>query len=303
MLTRRKPFDVDTAFALMRAHVELVPQPPSAVRRDLPDGFDAVILKALAKNPDERFQSADDFRRALEGLALSGDPLPRRAAGVRLEPKPAGRPALPAMESRPGSPRFSRAAMILLVPAVLAAGFSAIRFVQVTSRVRPLEHQVQKIVSPNYPPAPVEPAIRAPDASAPAEAAHGDGEPVRAAWFGPRSPARLAKRSAPQVQAAETRPTGGTPDAASASAPEQTSQTPEAIAASQTSSAEPTHAGLETEAAAGVSNPPAAGEAPSASKPRKSGNRFFKALGRILPFRKAAKEDPDDPPPAQTGKN
>jgi eukaryotic-like serine/threonine-protein kinase len=65
MLTGAKLFDADGAFAVMQAHVGTVPAPPSARNPKTPAALDAIVCRALAKDPAARFQSAEDFRIAL----------------------------------------------------------------------------------------------------------------------------------------------------------------------------------------------------------------------------------------------
>jgi serine/threonine protein kinase len=65
MVTGRKPFDGDNAFTIMRAQVESKPLPPMQIDGSLPTGFNEIILKALEKDPRDRFQTADEFRKAL----------------------------------------------------------------------------------------------------------------------------------------------------------------------------------------------------------------------------------------------
>jgi serine/threonine protein kinase len=71
VVTGRKPFESDNAFSLMLAHVEQLPQPPIEVNPGIPPALNEVILTALAKDPEDRFQSADLFRSALEKVSLS----------------------------------------------------------------------------------------------------------------------------------------------------------------------------------------------------------------------------------------
>ncbi|MDP2999453.1 MAG: protein kinase [Bryobacterales bacterium] len=68
VVTGRKPFDSDCAFTLMRAHVELDPVPPSRIDARVAVSLSDMILKAMAKDPAERFQTAADFRVAIESL-------------------------------------------------------------------------------------------------------------------------------------------------------------------------------------------------------------------------------------------
>jgi serine/threonine-protein kinase len=64
-------------------HVREAPQPPSYYDPEVPPVVDAIVMKALAKSPDERYQSADEMRADLE-RALDGRPVaaaPTVAAG------------------------------------------------------------------------------------------------------------------------------------------------------------------------------------------------------------------------------
>ena len=79
MLTGKKLFDADGSFAVMRAQMETVPQPPSALNPEVPTALDEVVARALAKDPAARFQSAGEFRIVLEAaLAECGSPAPRQ---------------------------------------------------------------------------------------------------------------------------------------------------------------------------------------------------------------------------------
>ena len=82
MVTGSKPFDGDSAFAIMSAHVSQDLSPPQAVNPALPPGLSDIILRAMAKDPDQRFQSAAEFRTGLESVHTGG--VKRTAAPVAL---------------------------------------------------------------------------------------------------------------------------------------------------------------------------------------------------------------------------
>src|SRR2546427_6013813 len=65
MVTGRPPFGGDNPVAIAYQHVRETPVPPSQVNPDVTAAFEAVVLKALAKNPDERYASANDLRTDL----------------------------------------------------------------------------------------------------------------------------------------------------------------------------------------------------------------------------------------------
>jgi serine/threonine-protein kinase len=79
MVSGRAPFLGDSAVAVASKHVLEQPTPPSRLNRDVSPDLDAVILRALAKNPDNRYQSAEEFREDLErarrGLPVEATPL------------------------------------------------------------------------------------------------------------------------------------------------------------------------------------------------------------------------------------
>ncbi|HEX4204011.1 MAG TPA: serine/threonine-protein kinase [Ktedonobacteraceae bacterium] len=64
LLTKRLPFRADTSIALALLHVHEPPPSLTSIRTDLAPEVDRAVLKALAKDPDERFQNADQFKRA-----------------------------------------------------------------------------------------------------------------------------------------------------------------------------------------------------------------------------------------------
>lgn len=69
LVTGRKPYQADTPLAIMLKRAsEALPRPKQFVR-DLPDAVEQVLLKALAKDPAERYSTAGAFAAALENLA------------------------------------------------------------------------------------------------------------------------------------------------------------------------------------------------------------------------------------------
>jgi serine/threonine-protein kinase len=96
MLTGRVPFRVRSEYELMHAHVETPPPRPRDLAPDLPESLEDALLRALAKDPGERFPSTDHFRAALAGEAsadASESPAERgestgEAAAVARKPAP-----------------------------------------------------------------------------------------------------------------------------------------------------------------------------------------------------------------------
>jgi serine/threonine protein kinase len=65
LVTGKKPFDGESAFAIMADQVEKLPMPPIEVEPNLPDSLNSAILRALEKDPAQRFPSADELQQAL----------------------------------------------------------------------------------------------------------------------------------------------------------------------------------------------------------------------------------------------
>jgi eukaryotic-like serine/threonine-protein kinase len=65
MLTGRVPFSSDSEFDLMKMQIDEAPQPPRVFSAQIPQAVEQAIMRALAKRPEARFQSAADFRNSL----------------------------------------------------------------------------------------------------------------------------------------------------------------------------------------------------------------------------------------------
>ncbi|MCC3770661.1 Stk1 family PASTA domain-containing Ser/Thr kinase [Streptomyces sp. UNOC14_S4] len=74
LLAVRPPFVGDSPVAVAYQHVREEPNPPSAFDPEISPEIDAIVLKALAKDPDYRYQSADEMRADIEAT-LEGRPV------------------------------------------------------------------------------------------------------------------------------------------------------------------------------------------------------------------------------------
>ncbi|MBT2386078.1 protein kinase [Streptomyces sp. ISL-11] len=93
LLTGRLPFDADSPLAIAYAHVQEEPVAPSSINRSIPPAVDALVARALKKNPNERFPSAESMRdecarvagtaqSAASPIIIAGGPPARSGAGV-----------------------------------------------------------------------------------------------------------------------------------------------------------------------------------------------------------------------------
>ena len=104
-VTGKRPFDGESDFSIMAAHMQSKPKAPIELDPALPQALNQIILMALAKDPAQRFQKAEAFRAALgsvSGIAAmhtvtAPSPAPTfagaRAAALPITPAPTPMPA------------------------------------------------------------------------------------------------------------------------------------------------------------------------------------------------------------------
>jgi serine/threonine-protein kinase len=134
LLSGRVPFDAESAVTVALKHVSERPTPPGRIAPGVPPALESVVMQALEKRPDDRFQDADAFIAALE--AARDRPAAGRRRAVPVEPPPPPRPAPPgpptageavaalADHDRRGRRRLVIAALVIL----LAAGIGVAAF-------------------------------------------------------------------------------------------------------------------------------------------------------------------------------
>jgi eukaryotic-like serine/threonine-protein kinase len=93
LLTGRPPFTGDSPVAIAYQHVKEDPLPPSQVDPEVPAWADAIVLKAMQKDPADRYQSAGEMRNDIQ-RALSGAPVaaPMLGAAYAGASRPTGAP-------------------------------------------------------------------------------------------------------------------------------------------------------------------------------------------------------------------
>ncbi|HSB37620.1 MAG TPA: Stk1 family PASTA domain-containing Ser/Thr kinase [Gaiellaceae bacterium] len=152
MLTGRVPFTGDTPLEIAMKHLSEVPKPPSELRPEVPHDLDSIVLRALAKDPAERYRSAEemdaDLARVLEGLPVDPDTetaatavlsgsgvlaaaptsvLTKPAAAAPARPAPPGRTPPAGYYGYEGPPRRRRPVWpwVLSILLLIAAGAAA----------------------------------------------------------------------------------------------------------------------------------------------------------------------------------
>src|SRR5690348_8716148 len=75
MLTGKVPYTGDAPVEIAMKHLTAVPDPPSKLRSDVPHDLDAIVMRALAKDPEQRYGSAEemdaDLARVARGVSVS----------------------------------------------------------------------------------------------------------------------------------------------------------------------------------------------------------------------------------------
>jgi serine/threonine protein kinase len=128
MLSGRPPFEAESPVAVAYKHVHEEPTPPSAIEPSVPAALDAVTLRAMAKDPADRFATADDLAAALEDRTIPIAPVPTVPLAVAgptdRVPAPAPTARLPRRTDR--VPRRNLVPILLaLVVVVVLLGIAA----------------------------------------------------------------------------------------------------------------------------------------------------------------------------------
>ena len=164
LLAGEPPFRGASAFEVALKHVQEHPRPLADLRPDLPDDMCAMVHKMMAKNPDDRYQSAKDILRDLvkvrDGMTVVNATLASEAPAKRPAPENSPSDALSLSESEAPAPaarpvRWGRWALVGLGCLVAALG-GAFFNVGLNPPPDPTSHALPA-------PAPGLPEVRSPD--------------------------------------------------------------------------------------------------------------------------------------------
>ena len=158
LVTGKRPFDGESQYSIMAAHLERTPVAPIALDPRLPQALNDAILMSVAKDPNARFQTAAAFRNALMGVAVAIQaptaPVVSPAAAAALAAAPMAAPV--AVTAPPKSRRWLW--MAVGGAAAVAAIAGAIEFAP---------RRPTKAAAPSYT-AQAPPATAPPETTAPA---------------------------------------------------------------------------------------------------------------------------------------
>jgi serine/threonine-protein kinase len=142
MLAGKDPFEGSTIPAVMHKVLHVTPPPPTSFNPDVPPALDAIVMRALAKNPQDRFQRAKDLGRALGALRRELKSVPARGPSLAAandtahtpQPPPQTPPPRTVVNAPPQDPEYPRtirwgailvavAAVLMIATAVVRTGF------------------------------------------------------------------------------------------------------------------------------------------------------------------------------------
>jgi serine/threonine-protein kinase len=85
-LTGRRPFQGTGEYSIMNAHLTEIPVSPGAIVRSVPLGISVVVLKSLAKAPEDRYQTAAEFQGAWRQAFFGGDDATTKVFAPQQQP-------------------------------------------------------------------------------------------------------------------------------------------------------------------------------------------------------------------------
>ncbi len=122
LLTGELPFKGDNAFALRDAKLFSDPVRPRDINKDVPRELENIVLKALAKNPEDRFSSATEMRKALRSGVISAEVEPS-ITPIKPEPTQIVKPP-PRKKAGFKPPTIIAVAVVILAAAIYFTLFS-----------------------------------------------------------------------------------------------------------------------------------------------------------------------------------
>ncbi len=110
MVTGKRPFNAESDFSIMAAHLQQSPIPPVQLEPGLPAAMNELVLVSIAKDPGQRFQTADAFRNALQAVPTGVAVSPGGTSLVMPHPQAAAPAPMP-MPPPPQQPQVAPQAM------------------------------------------------------------------------------------------------------------------------------------------------------------------------------------------------
>jgi len=205
LLTGKLPFRASTAVAMIQSQLNEQPTPAREMRADLPEWLDGVLMRSLAKRPADRYQTAEEFRRALDAVAPLPDDVtvakpstPAPAIGTTKLPMSAATPAASGTAMLPGPATLvlsrSHLAVVSVIGLLLVVAIGLLAWVVLRGTAPPA--QVAAVAAPTVAPA-AGPTVAPPAPPPPAAPIEKRVSPPIAAPALPAAPVPTKPTSAP----------------------------------------------------------------------------------------------------------
>jgi len=181
VVTGTRPFKGDSDFSIMAAHLHAIPVPPVQIDPKLPSMLNEIVMMSIARDPAQRFQSADAFRNALQALkwgpaiAPPLQPAPSMStANPAANPVVAIPPVAPQIAASQSSSRrglYMALGSLATIAVVVVAAVEGPKWFAPGGAASATQVPVTTSAPPQTTPAPVAsapPVVETPSASAPA---------------------------------------------------------------------------------------------------------------------------------------
>jgi serine/threonine-protein kinase len=142
VVTGARPFQGDSEYSIMAAHLQKKPPPPIEISPSLPSGLNEIILQALEKDPAKRFQTADAFRNALLYVckpAQAAVPAIPQAKAAQPQPKIPPPPPPAAQTARPHRGLWIAIGAVIAIAVIAVVAMQIPKFRQTAAENAPAQ--------------------------------------------------------------------------------------------------------------------------------------------------------------------
>ncbi|MBN1937914.1 MAG: protein kinase [Anaerolineae bacterium] len=136
MVTGQVPYQAETPLAVVLQHITAPLPPPRSIRPELPDEVERVILKAMAKNPDDRFQTAREMTEAFDAAVRSA-----QQVEMAVPPPAAPFPVVPVVSEQAARPKWYQSRWVRIGGGI-AAGIIVLAILFILFSRIPLKVQI-----------------------------------------------------------------------------------------------------------------------------------------------------------------
>jgi beta-lactam-binding protein with PASTA domain/predicted Ser/Thr protein kinase len=155
LLVGRPPFTGDSPVAVAFKQVNEAPIPPSQLNPDVPPRLDAVVMRALSKNPANRYQTAlefsEDLQRVIKGQEVQATPLmPAMGEATQVISRPQQTAVLPPQEEPQGSGRKVWLGVLIGVLVVGILGGAGYLLVNALTKDSSTQVKVVRVIGSQY---------------------------------------------------------------------------------------------------------------------------------------------------------